>query len=145
MPDFLPLPELPIEPERGRWNLFYAFKDSIQKLIDVFTTNAATWTRAYLLNSWQNYGSPYQEAAYRLDGFGLVWLTGVVKDGTPSTTSVVFVLPKDYRPAVTLRFSVASDSTTNPAHVEITKNGEVIIEDGSTTLTSLDGIIFRVE
>ncbi len=143
--EFLPIPELPVEEDRGRWNLLNALKDGLQKVVDAYWLTDNPWVYPYLLNSWQNYGEPYNLAGYRLDGNRLIHFTGVVKAGTPGITSVVFELPYTLRPDVTLRFPVATDSTTNPGHVEITKNGEVIIEDGSTTLTSLDGIIFRPE
>lgn len=144
MPQFIPIPELPREEERGRWNLTNALKDGLQKVIDSYTQTDIAWTYPYLLNSWQNYGLPYSEAGYRLDGNRLVHLTGVIKDGTPASDSIIFELPIDYRPAYTVRFPIASD-LDSVGSISISKNGAVIAELGcSATLTSLDGIIFRV-
>jgi hypothetical protein len=143
--NFLPKQEVPETETTGLFNFYDFLKDSVDKVIDAFTQNEESWTRAYLLNSWQHYGLPYQEASYRKDGSGMVWLSGVVKDGTPGSTSVVIELPTTHRPACTLRFTVATDHASNNGTVDITKNGEVIINAGSTTLTSLDGIVFRVE
>jgi len=144
MPEFIPIPELPVEPERGRWNLLNALKDGLQKVIDAYQQTDALWVIAYLLNSWQNYGSPYSQAGYRLDGNRLVHLTGVIKSGTPGSTSVIFELPPAYRPAYTVRFPIASD-LDSVGTISISKNGAVVAELGcSETLTSLDGIIFRV-
>jgi hypothetical protein len=79
-----------------------------------------------------------------LDGNRLVHLTGVVKDGTPGATSIIFELPPAYRPANTLRFPIGSDNES-VGTISISKNGAVVAESAcSVTLTSLDGIIFRV-
>ncbi len=143
MPDFILLPELPIEKEVSRWNLFFALKDGLQKVIDTFTASDSAWTYAYLLNGWQNYGSPYQAAGYRLDGNNMVHLSGVLKDGTIET--IFLELPINMRPAYTLRFPVASDADS-VGSITINRHGQVTAEAAcSVTLLSLDGITFRVE
>jgi hypothetical protein len=142
--EFLPIPELPKDDDRGRWNLFNALKDGLQKVIDAYWLTDNPWVYPYLLNSWQNYGEPYSQAGYRLDGNRLVHFIGVVKAGTPGSASIIFELPMDLRPAYTLRFPIGSDNES-VGTVSISKHGAVIAESGcSETLTSLDGIIFRV-
>lgn len=143
MPDFIPIPEIPIEKEVSRWNLFNALKDGLQKVIDAYTASASVWTYAYLLNGWQNYGSPYQPAGYRLDGNNMVHMSGVLKDGTVET--IVLELPINMRPAYTLRFPTASDADS-VGSITINRHGQVKAEAAcSITLLSLDGITFRVE
>jgi hypothetical protein len=143
--NFIPKHEVPQTVDAGYFNFFHFLKDTCFKLIDAFNQNDKSWTRAYLLNGWQNYGLPYQEASYRKDGTGKVWLSGVVKSGTPSSSNAVLELPSTHRPAYALVFSVATDHATNNGRLAVTKNGEVFIEAGSATLTSLDGVCFRVE
>jgi hypothetical protein len=142
---FLPKIEVPSVVSIGIWEFYTFLKDSMDKVIDAFTQNDARWLRPNLINSWQNYGTPYQEASYRKDGSGMVWLSGAIKGGTPSATSIVFVLPIGYRPAATLRFPIASDNDS-VGTFSINQHGHVVAEPScSATLTIMDGIVFRVE
>jgi len=143
--DFLPKVEVPRVDSTGMWTFYTFLKDTVYKLIDSHNENEASWRRPNLLNDWQHYGLPYQEASYRKDGNDMVYVSGVILGGTPGATSVAFLLPQGYRPAVTLRFSVSTDDAANPGHAEVDKNGKVFVLTGSATLTSLDGITFRVE
>lgn len=144
-PVFETIYEVPQDAKYSMWSILDSLKKVVEKVISRFAMNGSLWTYPGLLNAWQNYGDPYQGASYRKDSAELVHLSGGVKDGTPGATSIIFELPTGYRPSATLRFAVASDSATNPAHVEINTNGEVVIVVGSTTLTSLAGITFRAE
>ncbi len=144
-PIFETVGEVPQETEYSMWAIFDSLKKVVEKMIARYAMNGSAWTYPGLLNAWQNYGTPYQGASYRKDSAEMIHLSGGVKDGTPGATSVIFELPAGYRPNATLRFVVSSDSTTSPAHVEVNLNGQVIIIAGSTTLTSLDGIVFRGE
>ena len=144
-PIFETVNEVPQDAKYSMWSILDSLKKVVEKVITLFEMNATSWTLPLLLNSWVNTGDPYQGASYRKDFGELVYLSGVVAGGTPGVTSVVFELAVGYRPPCTLRFPVATDDAGDPGHVEINKNGEVIIEDGSTTQTSLDGIIFRAE
>jgi len=144
-PIFETVYEVPQETEYSLWSILDSLKKVVEKMVTRYAMNGTVWTYPGLLNSWQNYGTPYQGAAYRKDSAEMVHLSGGVKDGTPGATSIIFDLPTGCRPDATLRFVVASDSATDPAYVEVNTNGQVIIVAGSTTLTCLDGITFRAE
>jgi len=144
-PIFETIYEVPQDAKYSMWSILDSLKKVVEKIISRYAMNGSLWTYTGLLNSWQNYGDPYQGAAYRKDSAEMVHLSGGVKDGTPGATSVVFELPTGCRPSATLRFVVSSDSATDPAHVEINVNGQVIIVAGSATLTSLAGVSFRAE
>ncbi len=144
-PIFETVGEVPQEAAYSMWAILDSLKKVVERMITRYAMNGSEWTYPGLLNAWQNYGTPYPGASYRKDSGELIYLSGGVKDGTPGATSVIFELPTGYRPNATLRFVVSSDSATDPAHVEVNLNGQVIIVTGSTTLTNLDGITFRAE
>lgn len=100
-----------------------------------------TWTAPTLLNSWVNFGSGGNSVGYWKDPSGIVHLRGLVKSGTPSSTSVIFVLPADHRPAGdNHHFAVASNAAFGFCRVDT--DGDVIAFSGSGTWFSLDGITF---
>ena len=144
-PIFETIYEVPQEAKFAMWSILDSLKKTVERMITRYAMNGSLWTYPGLLNAWQNYGDPYQGASYRKDSAEMVHLSGGVKDGTPGATSSIFELPTGCRPNATLRFVVSSDSATDPAHVEVNTNGQVIIVAGSTTLTNLDGITFRAE
>lgn len=92
------------------------------------------WTAPSLINSWVDYGGSYAVTEYMKDGLGIVWIKGVVKTGTPP--SVAFVLPAGYRPAETRVFATVANGPAI-AQIEIDSSGNVTIQSGSSTLTSL--------
>lgn len=97
------------------------------------------------LNSWTNFDTTaYQAVRFWKDPMGLVHIEGVVKGGTPGSTSVVFTLPAGYRPGngiIAASFSAAGTA----ARIDIGPNGNVIVNIGSTTWTSLFIPPFRQE
>jgi hypothetical protein len=142
MSNFIPIPELPVFEEKSRWDLFNAFRDTLIKLVTLSDQTEDIWTRMNLLNGWQHYGAPYGEAGYRkVDN--MVYITGVVL-GTAVDT-IAYNLPKNFRPASTRYFPVATDNDSI-GHVMIDRNGNLTMVSGvSLTLTSLDGIVYRAE
>lgn len=95
------------------------------------------------LNSWVNYGGSYEDAGYYRDSFDIVYLRGVVKDGTVGAAGVIFTLPVGYRPENNRIFSNYTNSGVG--HVEVESDGDVIAKAGGNTWFSLDGVSFRVE
>jgi hypothetical protein len=144
MPIFEIIPEIPRGTTGAMFFFYTGLKKVVEKVVELFNQNDDSWIVPRLLNSWQHFGEPYQGASYRKDMMDRVYLTGTIKSGTPGATSVAFTLPSLFRPKDTLVFPVATDSATDPARVHIDKNGQVIVVTGSTTLTSLDGIAFRI-
>ena len=69
------------------------------------------WTAPTLLNSWVNYGSIYQTAGYFKDSEGVVHIRGVIKSGTTTAGTTVFVLPVGYRPSAYEIYPVDGNGT----------------------------------
>jgi hypothetical protein len=97
-----------------------------------------------LSNSWEIYGSPYGSAVrYRRIG-RVVYLTGVVKNGTLG--GAIFTLPSGFRPSN--QIAVVSLATDLIARVEITTSGDVVptlMPGGSTGYFSLCGVSFCLD
>lgn len=120
-------------------------------------TNAnldSQWQTPVLLNGWVNFDSGYNLAQYRIDGDGVVWLRGLVKDGTFGTN--IFNLPTGFRPSHRQLHVVCTWSNNPPAgigRVDVASDGFVSFQYGSSNLVendgtqsgwiSLDGIAFR--
>lgn len=108
----------------------------------------AAWTAPTLLNSWANYGSPWNPSGYWKDSLGVVHLRGLVSTG--ATGSIIFVLPVGYRPAnqeaiATIAFGLSMGYTFG--RVDVWTNGSVQCQTGVTTGANaaffLDGLTFR--
>lgn len=102
--------------------------------------NAESVSTPTFTNSWSNYGSDYDTAAYYKDK-DRVFLQGLIKGGTVGTSA--FTLPSGYRPKKRKIFTVNSGNSFG--RVDILTNGNVLI-DGicSNSYVSLEGISFRI-
>jgi hypothetical protein len=99
-------------------------------------------TAPTLLGSWVNVGSFYEPAKYYKDGWNRVFLSGMVKSGTASST--VFTLPVGFRPANVHVFIATADNAY--ARVNVSDNGNVDFALGTATgYLSLDGISFLAD
>jgi hypothetical protein len=85
------------------------------------TTNG--WTAVSFTNSWADYGSPFETAAYSLDPYGNVHVRGSIKSGASGQSA--FTLPVGMRPSA--YFDVPS--ITGGATMGIVEVGS----DGSVT------------
>jgi hypothetical protein len=96
------------------------------------------------LNSWVNYGSGFDTAAFWKQSDGWIHLKGLVKNGS-SGGAVVFQLPVGYRvPDHEMYFNVVSNNVS--AVVAVRPNGNVdCFLNGSTAFLCLDGIMFPSE
>lgn len=86
------------------------------------STQVTAWTAVTFLNSWTNYGSPYQLTQYRKRG-DMVDIRGVVKGGAGLVP--IFNLPTGFRPPMQEQF--ACESGNAHANVEIRPNGDVVL------------------
>ncbi len=109
------------------------------------THASEAWTAATLVNSWVNFGSGYNTAAFFKDPIGIVHLRGLIKGGTTTAGTLLFTLPAGYRPAATEYFNVQaiSGSTYVIGRVDVFSNGQVQFQTGANTALSLDGLTFR--
>jgi hypothetical protein len=143
-PVFETISEVPQETKYSLWSLLNSLKNVLQVVVECFTSSDNEWKTPYLLNDWQRYSTGYPSARYRKDGMGNVYLGGMVKGGTPGSTSVICELPDGFRPDAKLQFVTASaDAPTNASRLSITIEGEVVAVTGSTTWYSLDNISFK--
>lgn len=102
------------------------------------------WIAPTLLNSWVNYGAPYNTAAYMRTDDGLVLLRGAIKSGTTTAGTVLFTLPVGFRPAGgTIEFATVSNGAIGQIDVET--DGDVVIRVGGNTRLSLNNVIFAAE
>lgn len=104
-----------------------------------------TWTPPTLLNSWVNFGAPYDDAGFFKDANGIVHLRGLVKNGS-SGSAIIFQLPAGYRPANSKLFSTIVSGATG-CEMTIDSGGDLYSPSGSasTTWTSLENISFLAE
>jgi hypothetical protein len=96
-------------------------------------------TASTLVNSWVNQGGNNSQAGYWKDAFGLVHLTGTIKNGTVPAT--IFTLPSGYRPVVIANPTVMANNAAGA--VAINLDGTVVMVAGSNVIVCLDGITFR--
>lgn len=103
------------------------------------------WIAPTLLSSWVNYGGSYETAGYCRDSFGIVRLRGMIKGGTNTAGTVLFILPSGYRPASIAPFTTGSFSPALLTMIEVYANGEVRLGSAANNgFMSLSGISFRV-
>lgn len=98
-----------------------------------------------LLNSWVNNNATYySHAGYWKDKDGVVHLKGLIKDGTYTADTTIFVLPVGFRPDLISRFIVThSAAGSTPGHIKVLDTGEVQCQTLSgNTFLSLDGVSF---
>lgn len=95
------------------------------------------WHTAPFKNGWVDYGSTFATAGFRRAPGGVVYVRGVVKNGTLGTgsTGVVFQLPVDCRPKKTLIFATSSNAQFG--EIRIDGSGNVYASVGSPTWISL--------
>lgn len=99
------------------------------------------WTAATLQNSWVNYGSGYETAAYRRVG-DMVQLRGLIKNG--SLNVPLMTLPVGFRPPQKL-LCIVKDSGTVPSRVDVDPSGTVVPgSEANNGLLSLAQISFSI-
>jgi hypothetical protein len=127
------------ESDTGR---YYVMVGSTWQLISTSGSDTA-WIAPTMGNSWVNFGSTWETAAYMRKG-GVVYIRGLIKGGTVATGTVIFTLPAGFRPAGDTHFDVS----TNGLHGEMNvyADGRVATNVGiTTTWVSLRGLIFPAD
>lgn len=95
------------------------------------------------LNSpWINYGGGFMGARYYKTNEGLVVLEGLIQapGGSPTAGVVLFTLLAGYRPSSTQMFCTWSGG--GACRFDVLTNGDVVMQNGNTAFTSLNGISF---
>ncbi len=101
------------------------------------------WITPSMGNSWVNYDTNFNQVGYFKDKSGIVYLRGLIKNGTFGGSTVIFTLPVGYRPIKRCLFMRISDSVLG--RCDIANNGAVIAYSGDNSWFSLEGISFRAE
>ena len=98
------------------------------------------WRDAELQNSWVEFGTLHNRPQFYKTTNGLVSLRGLIKSGTTTADTVLFVLPEDYRTENRALYPVITN--TGIGRLDVLPNGEVRILSGGNGYFSLDGIEF---
>jgi hypothetical protein len=113
---------------------------SFSDAIDVAPLILTRFTPAILDGNWVNFAGGRYGAGYRLDPYsGMVFLRGIVKDGT----GLIFTLPVGYRPGATVEMPVNANSLFGALLIQA--DGAVYWVAGDTTKFSLDGVSFSIQ
>jgi len=102
------------------------------------------WVTMSLGSGWINESSDAQGGEYLLDGYGMVWLRGMVTSSgtqwTQTNGGVIFVLPVGYRPSARLTFPIWTELAAN--RIDVFPTGEVWMSTTGNGWVTLSGIRF---
>jgi hypothetical protein len=110
------------------------------------TAPSIPYTTATLLNSWVNSlvaNNEFEVAGYFKDVLGNVNLRGLIRGGTLTLNTNLFILPSGFRPSERLIFIVNNSGAVG--RVDILPTGEVVRVTGGNTFLSLSRIYFRAD
>jgi len=109
-----------------------------------FVTASAKVNDIELKNNWQPYNSKHPNPGYVRTDDGVIYLTGIVKNGLVKyRDGVIFTLPEGSRPERWMVFRALGDNDV--FRIDIRENGDVIATaptGSQTSWISLDGITF---
>ncbi len=97
------------------------------------------WIAPTLLNGWVNYGSIWETAAYRKKN-GIVYIRGLIRNGTATSGTDLFILPAGFRPGMNSHVIVPSNGLLGIVNIMTT--GEVDFNTGTNAWMSLSNISF---
>lgn len=121
----------------ARINTIESLVDAVRPIpVPLMPEQAAAPT---LLNSWVNFGAPYNSAGYYKDPFGIVHMRGMLANGVMGST--MFNLPIGYRPMAQEVFPAISGNTIG--RIDVAPYGDVIMTFGANSFISLDGMSFK--
>ena len=122
------------------FNLKVPISQVAGKITSAMIAPQEVWIAPTPLNSWADFGAGYAPAGYFKDTLGIVHLRGLIKNGSPST-STMFTLPAGSRPEYLTILAIVSNDALGELRIET--NGNVSISVGNAAWVSLDGITFR--
>jgi hypothetical protein len=104
------------------------------------------WRALVLQNGWLNYGSSWQNAAYKLNDDGRVLLRGLIKSGTVGANVPCATFSTDLAPdgGTDTGLIFYQNANGGGARVDIHSNGELcvmsLVSPATNSYVSLDGI-----
>lgn len=97
------------------------------------------WIAPTLLNSWVNFGSTFDTAAYRKIG-EVVYVRGLIKSGTTTSGTTIFTLPSGYRPSATRKaIVIVSGGSSVPLDIDSAGN----VKAAATLNATATGLDFQ--
>jgi len=108
-----------------------------------YPSSYTNWSPLPLKAGWIRYSTTFSDPQYTKGSDGIVTLKGLVKSGTATQGTVIATLPAGYRPAQSKIYPVTQN--WNLGRVDIKSNGDIVLQIGSSSWTSLDGINFKAE
>ena len=113
-------------------------------------TGTEPWQQLPMVNGWESYGGVWQQAQFRKDDSGRVYLRGLVSrsGSAPVANEAIAQLPEGFRPRSSLIFVVEGGENAGHARVNLFPNGVLQWVTGPTgekDYTSLSGISFWVD
>jgi hypothetical protein len=117
----------------------------LTKQVKQIQSSTPTWYEPTLLNGWENYGAGWTPASYGRDSQGFIHLRGLIKSGTVTASTVLFVLPTDFRPTLNAGpFITISNGAAS--RVDVLADGSVTIEGTTSNVyLSLNTIYFYAD
>jgi phage minor structural protein len=114
------------------WGTYLDFENIMARfLAGIYTED---WVYPSLQNGWINYGGSFSQVAYKKDPMGFVHIKGMVRSGTIG--SACFTLPSGYIPSE--QMTRVTNCDTGMARVDVFRDGQVYIQSGSQTWTSVE-------
>ena len=114
----------------------------VKRVVDSMSESQGVIKAAVLQNGWLNYGGDYENACYWKDNSNNIHIAGVVKSGTATAGTTIFVLDTEYRPQASETFACASNETLCVIQIDVSGNVK-IRNGGNNSYISLSGISFR--
>jgi len=96
------------------------------------------WIEPTLLSMWARYDSNYATASYYKDDNSIVRVRGLIKAGVTAANTVLFYLPKGYRPNLNVSFVGVYGAAFTPIQIVITQAGAVMLGGTITTNSFLN-------
>lgn len=102
------------------------------------------WVALELFNGWVNYSSNRTEASCTKNNQGIVYIKGMIKNGTITSGTVAARLPTGYAPDRIHSFLIIDNAGANTGRVDIHPNGEIKVQllSSGTTWICLDGVTY---
>lgn len=100
------------------------------------------WQYPTLLNGWVNFDSSYTPVRFMKDSMGFVHLEGMVKNGTTTIGTPLFILPVGYRPSQAMIFAGLT-SPYAPCGFDLSADGVFALSNGNAAYLGFYGITFK--
>ena len=103
------------------------------------------WEALSLINGWQRYGADWPPPRAFIDPFGLVHLSGLIRDGVGITFAT---LPLRFRPTFILNLPCAQkryNQAPASGRIAVLLAGQLLADTTGLEYLSLDGICYRLD